>query len=118
MHPFSSPSSKKSRWGKRSCATPRTAPAKQLSAANCLEVAIVVDANRNPVLSRRLDDMIVIEPVTREQAAMARPPYRDFGKGSGHPAGLDFCNCFACTLAKATRKPLRSTAAILKVGNF
>ena len=50
---------------------------KRMSAANYLEAGIVVDANRNPLLSRRLDDLIVqteivVEPVTREQAEIAR----------------------------------------------
>jgi ribonuclease VapC len=84
---------------------------KRMSAANYLEAAMVVDGNRNPVLSRRLDNLIaetaiVIEPVTREQAEIARAAYRDFGKGSGHPAGLNFGDCFAYALAKATREPL------------
>jgi ribonuclease VapC len=32
--------------------------------------------------------------------------YRDFGKGSGHPAGLNFGDCFAYALAKVTGEPL------------
>lgn len=32
--------------------------------------------------------------------------YRDFGKGSGHPAQLNFGDCFAYSLAKATGEPL------------
>jgi ribonuclease VapC len=84
---------------------------KRLSAANYLEAAIVVDANRNPLLSRRLDDLIVqteiiAEPVTLEQAKMARAAYRDFGRGSGHPARLNFGDCFAYALAKSMREPL------------
>src|ERR1700729_2228179 len=84
---------------------------KRMSAANYLEAAIVVDANRNPLLSRRLDDLIVqteirAEPVTLEQAQVARAAYRDFGKGSGHPAQLNFGDCFAYALAKSTREPL------------
>jgi ribonuclease VapC len=84
---------------------------KRLSAANYLEAAIVVDANRNPLLSRRLDDLIVqteiiAEPVTLEQAKMARAAYRDFGRGSGHPAQLNFGDCFAYALAKSMREPL------------
>jgi ribonuclease VapC len=47
-----------------------------------------------------------VEPVTREQAEIARAAHRDFGKGSGHPAGLNFGDCFAYALAKATREPL------------
>ena len=84
---------------------------KRMSAASYLEAAIVVDANRNPLLSRRLDDLIVqteivVEPVDREQAEIARAAYRDFGKGSGHPAGLNFGDCFAYALARARREPL------------
>ena len=88
-----------------------SAEPKRMSAANFLETAIVVDANRNPLLSRRFDDLIVqteirAEPVTLEQANIARAAYRDFGKGSGHPAGLNFGDCFAYALAKSMREPL------------
>jgi ribonuclease VapC len=88
-----------------------SAQPKRMSAANYLEAGIVVDANRNPLLSRRFDDLIarteiVVEPVTREQAEIARAAYRDFGRGSGHPAQLNFGDCFAYALAKAMREPL------------
>ncbi len=84
---------------------------KQISAANYLEAAIVIDGARDPIASRRLDELmtkagIAIVPVTAEQAAIARAAYRDFGKGSGHPAGLNFGDCFAYALAKATGEPL------------
>jgi ribonuclease VapC len=49
---------------------------------------------------------IEVEAVTREQADIARAAYRDFGKGSGHPAGLNFGDCFAYALAKSMREPL------------
>jgi ribonuclease VapC len=49
---------------------------------------------------------IIIEPVDREHAEIARAAYRDFGKGSGHSAGLNFGDCFAYTLAKRRREPL------------
>jgi ribonuclease VapC len=88
-----------------------SAEPKRMSAANYLEAAIVVDANRNPLLSRRLDDLIVqteirAEPVTLEHAEIARAAYRDFGRGSGHPAQLNFGDCFAYALAKSMREPL------------
>src|ERR1700733_11891966 len=88
-----------------------SAEPKRMSAANYLEAAIVVDANRNPLLSRRLDDLIfqteiMAEPVTLEQADIARAAFRDFGRGSGHPAQLNFGDCFAYALAKSTREPL------------
>jgi len=83
---------------------------KRLSAANFLEAAIVIDGSRDPIASRRLDELIAkagieIEPVTAEQAEIARAAYRDFGKG-GRPAGLNFGDCFAYALAKATGEPL------------
>ena len=49
---------------------------------------------------------ITIEAVTAEHAQIARAAYRDFGRGSGHPAGLNFGDCFAYALAKATGEPL------------
>ena len=45
----------------------------------------------------------MVAPVTLEQADIARAAYRDFGKGSSHPAGLNFGDCFAYALAKSTR---------------
>ena len=84
---------------------------KRMSAANYLEAAIVIDGSRSPIASRGFDDAvaaagIAIEPVTREQAEIARAAYRDFGKGSGHAAGLNFGDCFAYALAKSMREPL------------
>lgn len=84
---------------------------RKLSAANFLEACIVIDGSRDAIISRRLDDLIVkagisIEPVTEDQARIARAAYRDFGKGSGHLAGLNFGDCFAYALAKATGEPL------------
>jgi ribonuclease VapC len=85
--------------------------AKRLSAANYLEAAIVIDGARDPIASRRLDEVIAkanikIESVTEEHARIARAAYRDFGRGSGHPAGLNFGDCFAYALARATGEPL------------
>jgi ribonuclease VapC len=73
--------------------------------ANFVEAAVIIDA------SRRFDDLlkeahIAVEPVTEAQARIAREAYRDFGKGSGHPARLNFGDCFAYALAKATGEPL------------
>ena len=83
----------------------------RLSAASLLEAAIVVDSNHDPILSRELDETlrdfgIVIEPVTPEQVRIAREAYRDFGRGSRHPAQLNFGDCFAYALAMSTGEPL------------
>jgi len=96
----------------RSCAEAMdAAKSLRVSAVNFLEAAAVIDSNRNPIASRRFDDFfraaeINIEPVTEAQARIAREAYRDFGKGSGHAAGLNFGDCFAYALAKATGEAL------------
>jgi ribonuclease VapC len=87
------------------------ATVRRMSAANLLEAAIVADGSRDAILSRRFDELIDtselrIEPVTENQARIARDAYRDFGKGSGHPAGLNFGDCFAYALAKDVGEPL------------
>jgi ribonuclease VapC len=87
------------------------APARRISAANYLETAVVIDASRDPIASRRFDELVDVaelrvEPVTHDQARIARDAYRDFGKGSGHKAGLNFGDCFAYALAKSTGEAL------------
>ena len=86
-------------------------PLLRISAANYLEVCMVIESGRNSAARRRVDDFfneanVIIEPVTTEQAAIAREAFRDFGRGSGHPAKLNFGDCFAYALAKAKREPL------------
>lgn len=83
----------------------------RISAAGYLEGALVIDQNRNPILSRKFDDLIKvadlqIEPVTAEHAKIARQAYRDYGKASGHPAALNFGDCFSYALARETGLPL------------
>ena len=86
------------------------APIRRVSAVTWAEAAIVTDGNRNPVLSRRFDDLLRdvgmrVETVTPKQAEIARYAYRDFGKGR-HKAGLNFGDCFAYALAKEMDEPL------------
>lgn len=87
------------------------APLPKMSAVSYVEAGIVADAARNPAISRQLDELIRIadievRPVTPEQARLAREAYRDFGRGSGHPARLNFGDCFAYALAKEAGEPL------------
>jgi ribonuclease VapC len=70
-----------------------------------------LDTERDPVVSRSLDELlaeakIMIEPVTEHHARLARQAYADFGKGSGHRAGLNFGDCLSYALALDTREPL------------
>ena len=86
------------------------APDRRMSVVSYVESAMVLDARRNPALSRRLDDFIreaelQLEPVSVQQAKLAREAYRDFGKGR-HRAGLNFGDCFAYALAKDKGEPL------------
>jgi len=83
----------------------------RLSAANYIECATRIDSGRDPIASRDLDNLIkksqiIIEDVTALHAQLAREANRDFGKGSGHPAKLNFGDCFAYALAKAYDEPL------------
>jgi ribonuclease VapC len=87
-----------------------SADVRRISAATYVEAAVVTDSNRNTLLSNLLDSFLVrslisIEPVTVEQARLAREAYRDFGKGR-HRAGLNFGDCFAYALAKDKGEPL------------
>lgn len=82
-----------------------------MSAASYLELSIVIDSRKDIALSHEIEDLIerfeiVIEPVTVEQARMARQAYRDYGKGSGHAANLNFGDCFSYALARAKREPI------------
>ena len=82
-----------------------------MSAANWLETAIRVDLSGQPIASDAFDDLVhdagvIVEAVTSAQAQLARRAYRAYGKGTGHPAGLNFGDCFAYALAKETREPL------------
>ena len=85
--------------------------APRMASVNFLETAIVIDAKRDAVTSRKLDDLIEkfgieIVSVTPEHARIARDAYRDFGRGSGHPAKLNFGDSIAYALARSESEPL------------
>lgn len=84
---------------------------RRMSAASYVELAAVVERTRDPVASRLLDDFLArmgieIMPVTADQARTARRAYWDYGKGSGHQAGLNFGDCFSYALARERRETL------------
>jgi len=88
-----------------------SSPGSCISASTYVELSIVVDRWRNPTLSSRVDELIEqfrieIEPVTPEQARIARQAYRDYGRGSGHAANLNFGDCFSYALARTKREPI------------
>jgi ribonuclease VapC len=82
-----------------------------ISAATLVESEIVTWRQTNGTGGHLVDQFIhkssiVIEPFTAEQASIARAAYRQFGKGSGHPANLNMGDCFAYALAKDKGEPL------------
>lgn len=82
-----------------------------MSAGNALEAAIVIDGYQDPVVSRDFDRLrrefaIAVAPVTASHVDIARQAYRDYGRGSGHPAKLNFGDCFAYALAVESGEPL------------
>lgn len=85
-------------------------PLRLMSAASYVETGILVDARFGPEGGRDLrlfllEAAVRIEPVTVEQAELAREAFRRFGRGR-HPAGLNFGDCFSYALAAATDEPL------------
>jgi len=85
----------------------------RMSAANWLEVAMIVEEKGGRLASLRLDEFfraagIEIAPVSVEQAAAARNAWRYFGRHK-HSARLDFGDCFAYALAKVSGDKLLFT---------
>ena len=87
-----------------------TAPARRLSAGSWIELTAVAVRGKlveQSWLDRALHAYgIVIEPVTVEQAQIGHLAYRKYGLGTGHPARLNYGDCFSYALAKATGEPL------------
>jgi len=81
-----------------------------ISAASVLEAGIVLISRHGPDVRADLQEFLAqgglqVEPVTAEQAELALEAYQRYGKGR-HRAGLNFGDCFAYALCKATGQPL------------
>ncbi len=88
-----------------------TAPSRLVSAPTYVETAIVIVTRPGPSAQEKLDrllaDLVIeIVPFTRDQAVLASAGYRQYGKGSGHAAGLNFGDCFTYALAKLLNEPV------------
>lgn len=82
----------------------------RVSAATFVEISIVALNQLGDAGSQMLDEFvrevgIQIEPVTEEQAYIARRAWAEYGKGR-HPARLNFGDCFSYALAKSLDEPL------------
>lgn len=88
----------------------RDAPVRRVSVATWLELGVVVQ-RRYPSKAQIAETFVrdarfVFEPVTAQQAIIGREAFRLYGQSSGHRARLNFGDCFAYALAKATGEPL------------
>ena len=82
-----------------------------MSVATLLETTIVVSRSKDALHREQLDELladfsITIIPVSLVQGDFARSAHGKYGKGSGHPAKLNFGDCFAYALAKEMGQPL------------
>ncbi len=82
-----------------------------ISAGTFLETSIVIDSSPASLEAMTFEDIMLryeisIEAVTEAQARIARQAHRRYGRGSGHPAHLNFGDCFAYALARDRNEPL------------
>ncbi len=82
-----------------------------MSTASYVEVGVVIDRRTTEETQRKVERLLTVtrvrlSPVTEAQAKIARSAYQAYGKGSGHPAQLNFGDCFAYALAVDTDEPL------------
>lgn len=85
-----------------------------MSVANVLECSMVIRARKvvsDDEAEAWLDAFVAAAnirtaPVDEQQVRLARQAHRTYGKGMGHPAQLNFGDCFAYALAKSLDAPL------------
>jgi ribonuclease VapC len=83
----------------------------KISAATFLETGMVLKRDATGKHMAAFEKLIralglSIIPVTEEQARTALNAFDRYGKGRGHPAGLNFGDCFSYALAKVSGEPL------------
>jgi len=79
----------------------------KISAVSYLEAAVVLDQRKPGALDRLATGLdLEVASVDKQQVEIARLAYRQFGKGSGHAAQLNFGDCFTYALAKVTDEPV------------
>jgi ribonuclease VapC len=89
----------------------KDSPARRVSAASFLETGMVLRRDSSGKRQQLLEELIIalrlsIVPVTEQQARTALAAFTIYGKGHGHPAGLNFGDCLAYALAKVFAEPL------------
>jgi len=86
------------------------AETRSFSTASYVETSIVLESRYGAEGVRDLDHLIAraqitLEPLSAEQALLARDAFRRYGKGR-HPAGLNFGDCFSYALSRSLDLPL------------
>lgn len=87
------------------------APNSRMSAPNYVELCAIMQRRDRPEISRLVDRLlddygIQVEAVDADQARVAAQAYRDYGRGSGHPARLNLGDTYSYALAQVTGEPL------------
>lgn len=81
-----------------------------MSAAAWVELAAVLTRrsdDRLASLYKLVDELeISIAEIDIHQARIGHNAYRQYGRGTGHPANLNFGDCFAYALSRATGEGL------------
>ncbi|MFN3230680.1 MAG: type II toxin-antitoxin system VapC family toxin [Alphaproteobacteria bacterium] len=90
----------------------------RISAVSIVECSIVLRGREvdgaEDLIDRFVSDAnMEIVAVDEPQSRIARQAYARFGKGTGHPARLNFGDCFSYALAEAMGEPL-----LFKGNNF
>lgn len=85
-------------------------PPTSMSAAAWVELAAVLTRrsdDRLESLYKLVDELeISIAEIDIHQARIGHNAYRQYGRGTGHPANLNFGDCFAYALSRATGEGL------------
>lgn len=82
-----------------------------MSAATYLEAGLVMTNDKSPRALERLNILIdkaniEIVPTTPDEAIIGITAHQKYGRGTGHPAKLNFGDCFSYALAKSRNLPL------------
>jgi ribonuclease VapC len=88
-----------------------SATERHVSAASLLETTIVLRRRTRSRDDRDLLNFLAAVPITimpfdQQQYLIARTAFLQFGQASGHPAQLNFGDCFSYALAKHLNAPL------------
>lgn len=83
-------------------------PNSRMSAPNYVELCAIMQRRDRPEISRLVDRLlddygIQVEAVDADQARVAAQAYRDYGRGSGHPARLNLGDTYSYALAPGSR---------------